>query len=81
MSEGVRVRESERVSEGVSEQVSQSEPESELEGLKVGFRVTLGQNLWCQSQPRQCDLENNNFPYIVDQFMLEETISRMCFWG
>ena len=57
----------------VSEPGCEPEPGSELESLKVSlrasfraskvsFRVTLGPNLGCQSQPRQCDLENIDFP-------------------
>ena len=42
----------------------QREPESELQGLKMSVRVTLGPNLGCQSQPRQSELENIDFPYV-----------------
>ena len=45
-----------------SQRVRQRGPESELQGLKVSLRVTLGPNLACQSQPRQPELENIDFP-------------------
>ena len=45
-----------------SQIVRQKEPESKLQGLKVSLRVTLGPNLECQSQPRQSELESNDFP-------------------
>ena len=45
-----------------NQRVRQREPESELQGLKVSLRVTLGPNLGCQSQPRQSELENIDFP-------------------
>ena len=56
----VNVREPEWAVE--SQRVRQREPESELQGLKVSLRVTLGPNLGCQSQPRQSELENIDFP-------------------
>ena len=45
-----------------NQRVRQRGPESELQGLKVSLRVTLGPNLGCQSQPRQSELENIDFP-------------------
>ena len=45
-----------------SQRVSQREPDSELEGLKESLRVILGPNLGCQSQPRQSELQNLDFP-------------------
>ena len=44
-----------------SQRVRQRGPESELQGLEIGLRVTLGPKLGCQSQPRQSELENNDF--------------------
>ena len=61
--------------------MSQREPESELEGLKVSLRVTLGPNLGCQSQPRQSELENIDFPQVFLEFMLELSILRCVFEG
>ena len=46
----------------MSHREPKSETENELEGLKVSLRVTLGPNLGCQSQPRQPELENIDFP-------------------
>ena len=57
------------------------ESESELEGLKVSLRVTLGPNLGCQSQARQLDPENIDFPYVFLRFMLEVIILRYVFEG
>ena len=77
-----REPESEPVPE--SECVSQSgqrEPESELQGLKVSLRVTLGPNLGCQSQPRQSELENNDFPKVFLRFLSEIAILRCVFEG
>ena len=85
--EGAREPESERVSQieperaTESQRVSQSEPESELEGLKVSLRVTLGPNLGCQSQPRQSELENIDFPLFFLRFLLEVAILRCVFEG
>ena len=45
--------------------MGQREPESKLQGPKVSFRATLGPNLGCQSQPRQPELENTDFPYVL----------------
>ena len=72
-----RVPESGRVSQSGPE----SEPESELEGLKVSFRVILGPNLGCQSQPRQSELENIDFPQIFLRFLSQTTILRCVFEG
>ena len=55
--------------EQVSQRKSQTEPKSELEGLKMNLRVTLGPNLGCQSQPRQSELENNDFLLVFHKFM------------
>ena len=63
-----RVPESECVSQSgperarESQRVRQRGPEGKLQGLKVSLRVTLGPNLGCQSQPRQSELENIDFP-------------------
>ena len=38
--------------------------------------MTLGPDLGSQSQPRQCNLDNNDFPKVVDRFMLEVPILR-----
>ena len=66
VSQNVSQREPERVSQRVPEsewaRAGQRESESELQGLKVSLRVTLGPNLGCQSQPRQSELENIDFP-------------------
>ena len=61
--------------------MSQREPESELESLKVGLRVTLGPNLRCQSQPRQSELENRDFPEVFLRFLSETVILRCVFEG
>ena len=58
--EWARANEPERAR--VSHREPKSETESELDGLKVSLRVTLGPNLRCQSQPRQSELENIDFP-------------------
>ena len=50
------------------------ESESELEGLKVSLRVTLGPNLGCQSQPRQSELENLDFPEVFLRFLLKTSL-------
>ena len=70
-----RVPESERVSQSGPDRArerARREPESELEGLKVSLRVTLGPNLGCQSQPRQSELENNNFPAFFLRFLFKK---------
>ena len=59
----------------------ESEPESELEGLEVSIRVILGPNLGCQSQPRQSELENIDFPYVFLRFLSETSILRCVFEG
>ena len=45
-----------------NQRVRQREPENELQGLKVSLRLTRGPKLGCQSQPRQSELENIDFP-------------------
>ena len=67
--ESERVSQSEPECASESQRASQREPENELEGLRVSFRVILGPNLGCQSQPRQCDLENLDFPCVFDRFI------------
>ena len=62
--EGQRGPESEPERARVSHREPKSEPETDLEDLKVSLRVTLGPNLGCQSQPRQSELENIDFPYV-----------------
>ena len=69
------------MSQRVSQNVSQREPESELQGLKMNLRVTLGPNLGCQSQPRQSDLENIDFPYVFLRFLSHIAILRCVFEG
>ena len=64
-----------------SQRARQREPESELEGLQVSLRVTLGPNLGCQSQPRQSELENLNFPQVFLQFLSDVAILRCVFEG
>ena len=64
-----------------SQRVRQRGPESEPQGLKVSLRVTLGPSLGCQSQPRQPELENIDFPYVFLRFLSEITILRCVFEG
>ena len=59
-----------------SQRVRQRGPQSELQGLKVSLKVTLGPNLGCQSQPRQAELENIDFPYVFLRFLSETAILR-----
>ena len=61
--------------------MSQEGPESELESLKVSLRVTLGPNLRRQSQPRQSELENIDFPMFFLRFLSEIAILRCVFEG
>ena len=83
VSQNVSQREPERVSQKApeSECLGQSGPESELQGLKVSLRVTLGPNLGCQSQPRQWDSENIDFPVVFLRFLSEKAILRLVFEG
>ena len=69
--ESERVSQSEPESARESQRVSQRGPESELEGLKVSLRVTLGPNLRSQSQSRQSELENIDFPKVFLRFLSE----------
>ena len=64
-----------------SQRVRQRGPQSELQGLKVSLKVTLGPNLGCQSQPRQAELENIDFPYVFLRFSSERPILRGVFEG
>ena len=65
----------------MSHREPKSEPESDLEDLKVSLRVTLGPNLGCQSQPRQSELENIDFPYVFLRFLSQIAILRCVFEG
>ena len=64
-----------------SQRVRQRGPQSELQGPKVSLKVTLGPNLGCQSQPRQPELENIDFPYVFLRFLSEIAILRCVFEG
>ena len=44
-------------------------------------RQTVGPNLGCQSQPRQPELENIDFPQVFRQCMVQTTILRCVFEG
>ena len=59
----------------------QREPETEPQGLKVSLRVALAPNLVCQSQPRQSELENIDFPYVFLRFLSQIAILRCVFEG
>ena len=65
----------------MSHREPKSDTESELEGVEVSLRVTLGPNLGCQSQPRQSELENIDFPYVFLRFLSEIAILRCVFEG
>ena len=54
-----------------SQRMGQREPETEPQGLKVSLRVALAPNLGCQSQERQSELENIDFPYVFLPFLSE----------
>ena len=81
-----RVPESERVSQSgpewarESQRTSLREPKTELEGLKVGLGVTLS-NLGCQSQPRQSELGNINFPKGFLPIYVTNINFTICFLG
>ena len=64
-----------------SQKVGQREPETEPQGHKVSLRVTLAPILGCQSQPRQSELENIDFPYVFLRFLSQIAILRCVFEG
>ena len=64
-----------------SQRVRQREPETQPQGLKVSLRVARAPNLGCQSQQRQSELENIDFPYVFLRFLSQIAILRCVFEG